>query len=110
MSDLAQAHVRALDALSVHERLIYNLGNGKGSSVRDVIHAARRTTGCAIKVVETERRPGDPAVLVASSEKIRGELAWVPQYPDLDSILASAWEWMQHHPTGYASHEATKQR
>jgi UDP-glucose 4-epimerase len=110
VSDLAQAHVRALDALSVHERLIYNLGNGKGSSVRDVIHAARRTTGCAIKVVETERRPGDPAVLVASSEKIRGELAWVPQYPDLDSILASAWEWMQHHPTGYASHEATKQR
>src|ERR1019366_1877686 len=73
VSDLAQAHVRALDALSVHERLIYNLGNGKGSSVRDVIHAARRTTGCAIKVVETERRPGDPAVLVASSEKIRGE-------------------------------------
>ncbi len=103
VSDLARAHVLALDALAKHDRLIYNLGNGIGFSVRDVIESARRVTGCPITVIESERRPGDPAVLVASSEKIRRELGWLPQHSDLNSILASAWKWMQQHPAGYAS-------
>ena len=110
VSDLAQAHLRALEALTVHHCLVYNVGNGMGSSVCEMIDSARRITGCAINVVEGERRPGDPAVLVASSEKICRELDWLPQYPDLDSIIASAWKWMQQYPSGYASHEDPKQR
>jgi UDP-glucose 4-epimerase len=106
VSDLAQAHVLALYALEDRDRLIYNLGNGRGFSVRDVIDSARRVTGASIPVVEAPRRPGDPAILVASSEKIRRELGWAPQYTDLDSIIASAWDWMQHHPQGYASEAA----
>jgi UDP-glucose 4-epimerase len=99
--DLATAHLLALDALSAHDRLIYNLGNGQGFSVREVIEVARRVTGREITVVEAERRPGDPAILVASSEKIQRELGWKPQYPDLESIVASAWEWHSRHPHGY---------
>lgn len=102
VSDLATAHVLALGALSSRERLIYNLGSGKGFSVRQVIDSARRITGKPIEVVESPRRPGDPAVLVASSEKIRRELNWNPRYPELDAIISSAWEWMQKHPRGYA--------
>jgi UDP-glucose 4-epimerase len=101
VSDLARAHVLALHAPSDRTGLIYNLGNSRGFSVRQVIETARTVTGCDIPVVETARRPGDPAVLVASSEKIRRELGWVPQYPDLESIIASAWQWMQQHPEGY---------
>ena len=106
VSDLAQAHVLALYALAEHDRLIYNLGNGRGFSVREVIDSARRVTRVEIPAVETARRPGDPAVLVASSEKIRRELGWVPQHSDLDSIIASAWSWMQQHPVGYPSEGA----
>ncbi len=106
VSDLARAHVLALHALEDRDRLIYNLGNGRGFSVREVIDTAQRVTGTTIPVVEAARRAGDPAVLVASSEKIRHELGWVPQHADLDSIIASAWQWMQHHPTGYASEVA----
>jgi UDP-glucose 4-epimerase len=101
VSDLADAHVRAVEALSTRDKLIYNLGNGTGFSVRQVIDSARRVTGKPINVVETERRPGDPAVLVASSIKIRNELGWNPRYSKLDDIIASAWEWMQHYPNGY---------
>ena len=108
VSDLARAHLLALYALSQHEQLIYNVGNGRGFSVRDVIDSARRVTGCAIHAVEGERRAGDPAVLVASSEKIRHELGWVPQHPELDSIVASAWQWMRRHPTGYACRTADR--
>jgi UDP-glucose 4-epimerase len=93
--DIADAHVKVLHALSARERLIYNLGNGVGFSVREVVESARRVTGRPIKVIEADRRPGDPAVLIASSEKIRRELGWVPQYPDLDSMISSAWAWMQ---------------
>jgi len=103
VSDLAQAHVLAVYALENRDRLIYNLGNGRGFSVREVIDSARRVTGLAIPVAEAERRPGDPAVLVASSEKMRRELGWTPQHADLDSIIDSAWRWMQLHPTGYTS-------
>ena len=102
VSDLADAHVLALEALDQHERLIYNLGNGTGFSVRQVIDAARKVTGRPIKSVEAARRPGDPAVLVASSEKIRRELHWKPKHPNLEEIVSSAWEWSQTHPDGYA--------
>jgi UDP-glucose 4-epimerase len=101
VSDLADAHVLALEALDRHDKLIYNLGNGTGFSVRQVIEAAGRATGKPIKAVESTRRPGDPAVLVASSEKIRRELKWTPRYPDLEQIITSAWEWSQKHPHGY---------
>ena len=104
VSDLAAAHLLALDRLgrdTSPERLIYNLGNGRGFSVREVIETARRVTGRAIQAVEAPRRPGDPAVLVASSEKIRRELGWSPRHPDLDAILESAWRWRLAHPQGY---------
>lgn len=103
VSDLAQAHILALYALADQDRLIYNLGNGRGFSVREVIDGAQRVTRLTIPVVEAARRAGDPAVLVASSEKIRRELGWVPQYADLESIIATAWQWMQQHPAGYAT-------
>lgn len=99
--DLAQAHVLALDALSQRGQLIYNLGNGSGFSVREVIEAARRVTKKPIKFVQGLRRPGDPAILVASSDKIRRELGWKPHYPDLEDIVRSAWEWHRAHPHGY---------
>jgi UDP-glucose 4-epimerase len=99
--DLVSAHLLALDALGHHDRLIYNLGNGNGYSVREVIETARRVTGAAIPVHETARRPGDAPRLVASSEKIRSELGWTPQHTDLTEIVASAWEWHSSHPNGY---------
>jgi UDP-glucose 4-epimerase len=102
VSDLAQAHVLALHALSQQRQLIYNVGNGCGFSVRQVIDTARKVTGRPIKAVESTRRPGVPAVLVASSDKIRRELGWAPLHADLDSIIDSAWHWMQHHPFGYS--------
>lgn len=95
VEDLADAHLLAFNALEKLDRLIYNLGNGKGFSVREVVEAARRVTGHAIPVEELPRRPGDPAVLVASSEKINRELGWKPKYSQLDAIIASAWEWHQ---------------
>jgi len=91
--DLADAHLRALAALDRESKLIYNLGNGKGFSVREVIESARRVTGHPIPVEECPRRLGDPAVLVASSEKIAQELDWHPRYPHLDEIVADAWAW-----------------
>jgi UDP-glucose 4-epimerase len=93
--DLARAHLLAFDALKERDRLIYNLGNGVGFTVREVIESARRVTGHPIPVVEEPRRAGDPAVLIASSEKIGKELGWKPEYTDLDRILESAWQWHQ---------------
>jgi UDP-glucose 4-epimerase len=101
VSDLASAHLLTLRALRDNEQLIYNLGNGQGFSVREVIEAARKVTGHAIPVRETDRRPGDPAVLVASSEKIRRDLNWQPKFPSLESIVRSAWDWRRSHPNGY---------
>ncbi len=95
VGDLADAHILAFEALATRSRLIYNLGNGKGFSVRQVIESARRVTGHPIPVVEEPRRPGDPAVLVASSKKIIEELGWKPQYSALDDIVRSAWVWHQ---------------
>lgn len=103
VSDLAAAHLLALDALEQADRLIYNLGNGTGFSVREVVEGVRRVTGHAIPVKESPRRPGDPAILIASSQKIRRELHWDPKYPELDAILKSAWEWHRNHPNGYGA-------
>ena len=101
--DLAEAHLLALAALDEKPQQIYNLGNGRGFTVRQVIEAARRITGHAIPAVDSPRRPGDPAVLVAGSEKIQQELGWKPQHAELDRIIASAWTWHQKHPNGYSS-------
>ena len=100
--DLASAHVLALNALATRDQLIYNLGNGRGFSVRQVVEVARKVTGHVIAAEDAPRRPGDPAVLVASSEKICRELGWQPRYPELEQIVASAWEWRRQHPNGYA--------
>ncbi len=99
VSDLAEAHLLALEALETKDRLIYNLGNGKGFSVREVIDSVRRVTGRPIKVDEFPRRAGDPAVLIASSEAISRDLGWKPRHSELDSIIQSAWKW---HQTRYA--------
>jgi UDP-glucose 4-epimerase len=103
VGDLARAHLLALDALDQSSPLIYNLGNGQGFSVREVVEVARKVTGHPIPVIESPRRAGDPAVLIASSEKIRRELGWQPRFPDLKSIVESAWQWHRAHPDGYAA-------
>lgn len=101
--DLARAHILALGVMSESGR-IYNLGcGGDGYSVREVIETARRVTGKEIPVKIGPRRAGDPAVLIASSDKIKSELGWQPQYQDLGVIVESAWRWMQSHPNGYLS-------
>lgn len=105
VSDLAEAHLLILEALKEKDRLIYNLGNGQGFSVREVIETVRRLTGHPIPTRESPRRPGDPAVLVASAERIKRELGWQPVFPDLESIVRSAWAWRQSHPAGYAKTE-----
>jgi len=101
IADLVSAHLLALDALAERTALVYNLGNGAGYSVREVIETARDVTGHPIPAEEHPRRPGDAPRLVASSDKIRRELGWVPRHPALKDIIASAWEWHKAHPTGY---------
>ena len=98
--DLAQAHILALRALDNGSRT-YNLGNGKGYSIMEVVETAREVTGHPIPIEIGPRRPGDPDILIADSEQIRRELGWEPQYPDLRSIIESAWNWFQKHPDGY---------
>ena len=102
VSDLADAHILALHALSDGSRT-YNLGNGQGFSVKEVIETAREVTGHDIPARTTPRRPGDPARLVADSSKIRTELGWEPKYPDLRQIVEMAWSWHSQHPDGYGS-------
>lgn len=99
--DLAKAHVLALEQVDCLGSRIYNLGNGNGFSVMEVIEAAREVTGKSIPAVDGERRIGDPAVLVASSERIKSELGWEPIYTDLYTMIQSAWEWHKNHPNGY---------
>jgi UDP-glucose 4-epimerase len=100
--DLARAHIQALAALSEGSR-IYNLGcGGAGYSVKEVIDTAQRVTGREIPTNIGPRRAGDPAILVASSDKIKSELGWQPQFQDLELIIDSAWRWMQDHPNGYS--------
>jgi UDP-glucose 4-epimerase len=95
VEDLAQAHLLAFQALGEPKQLIYNLGNGAGFSVREVIESTGRVTGRPIPTDIVPRRPGDPAVLIASSEKIGRELGWKPQHTTLDTIIESAWKWHQ---------------
>lgn len=100
--DLADAHLRALEAMRADPRSrAYNLGNGQGYSVRQVIEVVRAVTGRTITAEEAPRRAGDPAVLVASSERARRELGWMPRYPDLETIVAHAWAWHRAHPEGF---------
>lgn len=101
IADLVSAHVLALNALDKKDKLIYNVGSGNGFSVREVIETARKVTGHAIPAIESPRRPGDSARLVASPKKIMNELGWKPQYTNLHDILSSAWEWHKSHPNGY---------
>jgi UDP-glucose 4-epimerase len=101
VSDLASAHLLVLEALRQKDKLVFNLGNGRGFSVREVIEVARRITGHPIPVKEAPRRPGDPAVLVASSDKIKRELHWQPQFSTLEAIVQSAWDWRRTHRDGY---------
>jgi UDP-glucose 4-epimerase len=102
VNDLADAHILAFEKL---ERVgisgIYNLGNGNGYSVKEVIDMVRKITHRKVNVIDSPRRPGDPARLVASSRKIRKDLGWIPQYPDLKTIVQTAWEWHKNHPRGY---------
>ncbi|MBL8837925.1 MAG: UDP-glucose 4-epimerase GalE [Alphaproteobacteria bacterium] len=98
--DLADAHVKALDLLATRSGH-FNLGNGQGYSVKQVIEAARRVTGRDIAVKVGPRRPGDPATLVAASARAMSELGWTPRFPDLDAIVRTAWEWKRRHPDGY---------
>jgi UDP-glucose 4-epimerase len=98
ISDLAQAHMLAL---APGKQGFYNLGNGDGSSVREVIQMCEQITGRKIPAIEKPRRPGDPPKLVASAEKAIRELGWKPRYPKLEDIVGSAWAWHKNHPSGY---------
>jgi UDP-glucose 4-epimerase len=100
VTDLAQAHLLALEALD-RASCTYNLGNGQGFTVREVIDVAREVTGHPIPARAGPRRPGDPATLVASSDRLQRELGWQPRFPTLRDIVQSAWAWHRAHPHGY---------
>ena len=101
VDDLAQAHLAALDRLQEGEGLRLNLGTGCGNSVREIVEASQRVTGCEIPVVEGERRPGDPPILVADASLARQVLDWEPRYTDIEQIIQTAWDWHRSHPHGY---------
>ena len=101
IDDLCRAHLLALDKLEASSELVYNLGNGKGYSVRQVIETVRKVSGKNFKVVEAERRPGDPPVLTSDAAKAKRELGWETEKPHLEQMVASAWQWHTEHPTGY---------
>jgi UDP-glucose 4-epimerase len=103
VEDLADAHMLALEQATPGEHRIFNIGNGNGFSVLEVIEAARRVTGLEIRVVEAPRREGDPPMLVAASQKIRDELGWEAKRPELDSMIADAWGFAQARPAGYSA-------
>ena len=100
--DIAAAHILGMERLfKGGESDVFNLGNGNGFSVKEVIEQAKAITGKAFRVEMADRRPGDPAVLIASSQKAQNQLGWVPKYSDLDTIIKTAWEWHRSHPQGY---------
>lgn len=98
--DLAQAHILALRALGSGSR-VYNLGNGRGFSVKEVVETARKVTGHPIPAEIGPRRTGDPAILIADSERIRADLGWQPRYPDVQGIIETAWQWHTQNPAGF---------
>ena len=104
IEDLAQAHLLALERiLSGESSEIFNLGNGQGYSVREVIEVSRQITGKPILEKIVDRRPGDPAVLIGSNKKAISSIGWTPRYPDLHSIIETAWQWHKKHPNGYTN-------
>lgn len=106
VTDLAEAHILAVKYLMAGNKSdIFNLGNGVGFTVREVIDMAEKVTGESIKAVETDRRAGDPAVLIASSEKAKNILGWNPKHDSLHEIIKSAWKWHKSHPYGYKNED-----
>ena len=104
VNDLADAHIRALEYLRAGgQTTAYNLGNSYGSTVKEAITAAEKVIGVTVNAIPAPRRPGDPGRLVASCEKIKEELGWSPQYPDIETIIDHAYRWRKDHPQGYAS-------
>lgn len=103
--DIAQAHVLALEKISELSGGAYNLGNGKGYSVLEVVETAKKVTGVDIPVKISPRRVGDPAILVASCSRAKAELGWKPRFPELRTIIESAWRWLREHPNGYERSE-----
>jgi UDP-glucose-4-epimerase GalE len=104
VSDLADAHVKALASIVENDRSVaYNLGTGRPHSVREVIHAVEQATGLRVTVRRAARREGDPAALYAAPQKAQCELAWQPAFPDLDAIVRTAWAWHKAHPHGYGT-------
>jgi len=101
--DLAEAHLAALEQqVNGQEKLaFYNIGTGKGYSVKEIIEHCRNITGSTIHIIETDRRPGDPPKLVANPKKIKDELRWQPKYSSIDNIIQTAWDWHKSHPHGY---------
>ena len=103
VTDLAQAHILAVKYLMDGGKSdVFNLGNGVGFTVKEVIETARKVTGHPIPAVISPRRGGDPAKLIASSEKAKSILGWKPEHADLEEIIATAWKWHKNHPNGYA--------
>jgi UDP-glucose 4-epimerase len=101
VEDLCNAHLLALKKLDEKTQLVFNLGNGKGYSVRQVIDMVKKVSGKDFKVVEVARRPGDPPVLTSDASKARNELGWMTKLPELEKIVATAWQWHNEHPNGY---------
>ncbi|MBA3726120.1 MAG: UDP-glucose 4-epimerase GalE [Armatimonadetes bacterium] len=101
IADIADAHILALESIESRNGGAYNMGNGEGYSNQQVIETVRKVTGHALLYANADRRAGDPATLVASSAKIRDELGWTPRYPDLETMVATAWSWRRAHPGGY---------
>ncbi|MHC4131818.1 MAG: UDP-glucose 4-epimerase GalE [Planctomycetota bacterium] len=101
VDDLCRAHLLAVDKLTENTELIYNLGNGKGYSVREVIETVKEVSGCDFPIIETERREGDPPVLTSDATKAKDELGWEPQITDLKRIVETAWQWHNDYPSGY---------
>ena len=101
VEDLCAAHITAMNALKPGDARFYNLGIGKGYSVKEVIESAQRVTGKKVPHEYGARRPGDPAILFANADKIRRELGWSARYVEIDKIVSTAWNWFQKHPDGY---------
>ncbi len=101
IDDLCRAHLLALDKLQTSCEVIYNLGNGKGYSVKKVIDTVREVSGKDFKVVEADRRPGDAPVLTSDATKAKNELGWEPELPELEKIVSTAWQWHNKYPDGY---------